>query len=411
MTVPALSALSARARLTLLFGALALAVGVTVVVLNYVFLAALIDRQPISISGALPTAPQSSVGTPATPKGQPAGEAGPGDATSAVTGAGEQELKRRLGDAAEQLRADFRRRTLPPLLQRNGVLLVGVAAVALWAGWLLSGRALRPIRHITTTARRITSRNLRERIDWRGPRDDLQELAHTFDDMLARLEEAVDDQWRFVANASHELKTPLAINRTLLEVAMTRPDAPPQLAQLGDTLLEVNARHERLIDGLLTLARSEQRIAKPLPVDLGEVLHHVGDVVAPEAARAGVRLSVDAAKGPVLGEPALLERLALNVVQNAVRYNTAGGWVEASTAHEGSTVRLSVVNSGPEIATHDIPALFEPFRRLHDRVGSAHGSGLGLSIVRSVVRAHGGSVVAAPRAGGGLSVEITLPAR
>jgi signal transduction histidine kinase len=403
--------LSARTRLTFIYGSLILAGGVLLVVLNYVLVAGIIARQPISIPSGLPTAPQASPGTPAITPGQSGGGDGGADGTPPVSGAAERELKQRLSEASEQLRADFRRQTLPPLMRQSGVLLAGVVAVALWGGWLISGRALRPVRHIATTARRSASRNLRERIDWRGPHDELHELADTFDDLLARLEEAVDDQWRFVANASHELKTPLAINRTLLEVAMGRPDAPPQLEQLGETLLEVNARHERLIDGLLTLARSEQRVAKPVPVDLGDVLHHVRDVVAPEARRAGVRLTVHAVPSPVLGDSALLERLALNVVQNAVRYNTAEGWVEASTAREGSTVRLSVVNSGPDISPQDVPALFEPFRRLHDRVGSAHGTGLGLSIVRSVVRAHGGDVVAAPRPGGGLTVQVTLPAR
>jgi signal transduction histidine kinase len=113
----------------------------------------------------------------------------------------------------------------------------------------------------------------------------------------------------------------------------------------------------------------------------------------------------------VEGDPVLLERLALNLVQNAIRYNTDGGWVRVVCGGHGDTVRLTVDNSGPEVAPYEVPALFEPFRRLDDRVGSAQGTGLGLSIVRSVARGHGGEASAVARAGGGLTVRVALPAQ
>ncbi|NUT23579.1 MAG: HAMP domain-containing histidine kinase, partial [Hamadaea sp.] len=232
-------------------------------------------------------------------------------------------------------------------------------------------------------------------------------LADTFDSMLDRLDRAFDGQRRFVGNASHELKTPLAINRTLIEVAMGRPDAPPELLQLGQTLLEVNARHERLIDGLLMLARSEHTLTVVEPVDLAEIIGHHLDTIS------DLQVSTDLAPTPVLGDPVLLERLVLNLVQNAARYNTPGGSIRASVSVASSQATLAIANTGPVLAAYEIPALFEPFRRLGaDRVGSARGTGLGLSIVRSIAHAHGGDVQAAPRPaaeGGGLVVSVTLP--
>ncbi len=277
------------------------------------------------------------------------------------------------------------------------------------SGWVVAGRTLRPIQQITATARRVADRNLHERIGLTGPRDELRELGDTFDDMLGRLDSAFDSQRRFVANASHELRTPLAINRTLLEVAMGRPDAPPQLRQLGDTLLEVNARHERLINGLLTLARSEQAPTERTPVDLGEVATSVSEQFSDAAEAADIALTVDRGAAPTVGDPVLLERLTQNLVENAIRYNARGGWVAVRTVTEGAAVKITVANTGPVVPPYEATGLFEPFRRLTDRVGSAQGTGLGLSIVRSVARAHGGDALIRPRVGGGLVVDVTLP--
>jgi signal transduction histidine kinase len=186
---------------------------------------------------------------------------------------------------------------------------------------------------------------------------------------------------------------------------MGRPDAPPQLRALGDTLLEVNARHERLIDGLLVLARSEQSLAVREPVDLAALAARTAEQFAAEAASVGVAVEVSAdGPAPVAGDPVLLERLVQNLVENGVRHNVAGGWVRAGVEAGG----LTVTNTGPVVPGHEVAGLFEPFRRLRDRVGP--GTGLGLSIVRSVARAHGGDVTASPRAGGGLVVRVTLPA-
>jgi signal transduction histidine kinase len=335
----------------------------------------------------------------------PSGSVGP-DGISSDQGAA---LKQQIDAAQTRPRSDFERRTLLPLVVRGVVALCVLTAVAMWVGLLAARRIVRPVKEITATARRIADRSLHERIGLTGPQDELRELADTVDGMLSRLDAAFEGQRRFVGNASHELKTPLAINRTLVEVAMNRPDAPAQMRQLGEILLEVNARQERLIDGLLTLARSEHAIVDPVPVDLGIVASGVVEAARPEADRLGVTATTCITPVTVEGDPVLLERMVQNLVQNAIRHNTAQGWVRVSIGQAGAEVQLIVLNTGPVIPQAGLPRLFEPFRRFTDRVGSGAGTGLGLSIVRSVTQAHGGTVEAMPRDGGGLEVRVSLP--
>jgi signal transduction histidine kinase len=291
---------------------------------------------------------------------------------------------------------------------------IGVAAGGF--GWLLAGRALRPLQDITATARRVADRSLHERIALNGPDDEIKDLADTFDAMLARLDRAFDSQRRFVANASHELRTPLTINRTLIEVALDNPQASESLRQLGTALLAVNQRHERLIDGLLTLASSEQRITDPTPVDLADIVRRIATESQAAAQQAGVEIRTALASAPVAGDPALLERLAQNLIDNAIRYNLAErGWVAVTSGLDDGTAQLTVENPGPLVPTYELPSLFEPFRRLatterRATQGGNHGAGLGLSIVRSVARAHGGDVHAVPRPGGGLTIHVRIPA-
>jgi signal transduction histidine kinase len=276
------------------------------------------------------------------------------------------------------------------------------------------GQLLQPLHRVTGTARRIAdapgaSRGLHERIGLRGPPDELKELADTFDTMLARLDHAFDTQRRFIANASHELRTPLTLNRALIEVAAQRPAAPPEVRQLGATLLEINSRHERLIDGLLTLAQSERDLDERSYADLADV----AEQVVAQLPAGEVTVHIGAEEVPTLGSPVLLERMAQNLVENALRYNLReGGFVRVEVAVGGAgTVQFQVINTGPPISRYQVPGLFEPFRRLdQDRPHSARpGAGLGLSIVRAVARAHGGDVEAVPREGGGLTVTVTLP--
>ncbi|HEY0636203.1 MAG TPA: HAMP domain-containing sensor histidine kinase [Pseudonocardiaceae bacterium] len=347
-------------------------------------------------------------GTPGSPAPEPA--AGPDGTYTRVLS---PDLVRRIQDGVAADQEAFRRETLNSLLGYGAMALGVVALAAVGFGWLMAERVLRPLHRITETATRIGTGpqgGLHERIALAGPRDEITELADTVDAMLDRLHRAFDGQRRFVANASHELRTPLAINRALLEVAVTRPGASGEVRQLGGTLLAVTERHERLVDGLLTLARSEHEPPERVPVDLADVAEYVVDALPADTA-VPVRLSTRPA--PVLGDPVLLAQLVANLVTNAVRHNVErGGWVDVAT---GPGPELVVTNTGPPVPAYECEAIFEPFRRLRDdrlavaSDGSPAGVGLGLSIVRAVARAHGGDAHATPRAGGGLAVRVVLP--
>jgi signal transduction histidine kinase len=300
---------------------------------------------------------------------------------------------------------------LDNLLSRSLLALLGLAVIAFAFGYAMAGRVLSPLGRITRTARAVAGSDLSRRIELDGPDDELKELADTFDEMLERLQRAFTAQQRFVGNASHELRTPLAINRTLLEVHLSDPNAPVELQQLGKTLLATNERSEQLVEGLLLLARSDNQIVERKPVDLAEVASQAVDQVRTEAEAKGVRITGLRRPVVVQGNGVLLERIALNLVQNAVRYNVPeDGWVEVGTEVQHGQAVLSVSNTGPVVPAYEIDNLFEPFRRLRtERTGSDKGVGLGLSIVRSVTRAHGGHISAQPREGGGLVMRVTLP--
>ncbi|WP_280336138.1 sensor histidine kinase [Nocardia wallacei] len=284
----------------------------------------------------------------------------------------------------------------------------GIAATAL--GWLLAGKVLSPLQQITATARRVADLSLHERIALRGPRDELKDLADTFDSMLERLDRAFDSQRRFVANASHELRTPLAIGRTLIEVVLNRHDTPESLRQWAQTLLEVNQRHEMLIDGLLLLAVSEQPLRNRQQVDLAE-LARCATALSPDSRGDRLTVTTHLAPATTSGNPILLERVVGNLLDNAARYNISSGWIRVATGTADDHVWLTVDNSGELIPSFEIAGLFEPFRRRGTASTSttSRGAGLGLSIVRSVVAAHSGAVTAQPRPGGGLTVRVRLP--
>jgi signal transduction histidine kinase len=387
-----------RVRLTLLAAAAFFVAGATLVGLMYLFMAQALDRQVTIRIGIAESV----------------------DSTPLTGGAGARLL---IGDAQEGLRAQFRQdrdATLRALLIASlaSLGIVGVAAGGF--GWLLAGHALRPLQQITATARRVADRSLHERIALAGPQDEIRDLADTFDAMLERLDHAFESQRRIVANASHELRTPLTINRTLIEVALEDPEASPTLRQLGATLLAVNERHERLIDGLLTLASSERRVTDPTDLDLRVIVEHVVAEMHQEAATAGIALHRDLGAAMVRGDPLLLERLVHNLLDNAIRYNLPQhGRIDVTTETEGDVALLGVHNSGPVVPAYEVPSLFQPFRRLAPldrladptRTSHTRGAGLGLSIVQAIAAAHGGTVEATPRTDGGLAVRVALPRR
>ncbi|TWG04253.1 signal transduction histidine kinase [Streptomyces brevispora] len=293
------------------------------------------------------------------------------------------------------------------LLIWSAASLLVMTACAVGVGWWTAGRVLRPVHAMTAKARRLSEHTLHERIASSGPDDELKELGDTLDALLARLERAFDSQRRFIANASHELRTPLATQRAAIQVGLDDP-TPDDLVRTRQTLLDSNRRSERLIEGLLVLARSERGLVKGEreAVDLAQV-------VAEEAGRhPGV--SVETVPCSVLGNRMLLAQLVANLLANAVTYNVAGGTVEVSLVTGGRGVRgrsgvLRVSNSGPVVDGVDIPGLFEPFRRGEGKDRMGPGSGLGLSIVRSIAVAHGGTVTAVPGPEGGLAVTVRLP--
>jgi signal transduction histidine kinase len=310
-------------------------------------------------------------------------------------------------DALEAFRAD----TLNDLLTWSIAALAGALVLATGLGWLLAGRALRPLEQITATARRVADRSLHERIALVGPDDELKELADTFDDMLERLDRSFDAQRRFVGNASHELRTPLAVNRTVIEVAAGADDASDDLKRLAPTLLATNERSERLVEGLLTLAGSDHAVSDTTPVDLAELAAAATELSRREAEATGQDVSADLHAAQVAGNVVLLERLVVNLVDNAVRHSGPDASVTVRTGRWNDHAVLQVENTGPQLQNYEIEGLFEPFRRGNGRAADGRGIGLGLSIVRSVAHAHGGAVFAHARDGGGMVVRIELPAR
>jgi signal transduction histidine kinase len=387
-----LPALTIRGRLALVYGGLFLVAGILLLGVTYVLVSHQLGAgNPVSVVSGTAAAPPAAL-------------------TSGETGQREIEAQRA---RVVQVATDTRDEALHTLLTQRAIALVVVGVAASALGWLVAGRMLQPLQRVTDTARRIAyapaaDRGLHERIALAGPNDEVKELADTFDVMLERLDHSFDGQRRFIANASHELRTPLTLNRTLLEVALEPPDASPEVRQLGTTLLAINERHGRLIDGLLLLARSERDVLERSYVDLADLVEHVVEQVG------AVPVTVHAVPGeaPVTGNPVLLERLVQNLVENGVRHNVpVDGWVRVTTGTwPDGRVALEVTNSGPLVPRYEVPGLFEPFRRLREeRVGATFGAGLGLSIVRAVAQAHGGGVHAEPHEGGGLKVTVTLP--
>lgn len=288
-------------------------------------------------------------------------------------------------------------------------LVVVAAAVVSW--WLV-GRVLGPLHAVTATARRLSVESLDTRTGVRDARGEVAELAAGFDAMLDRLQAAFDAQRRFVANASHELRTPLSVLRTEVDVTLSDPAADvAELRRMGAVVRDATRRADELIAGLLLLAHTEgAELADVAPVDLAELLVAPLAAVRAEAGRRGLRVQTTPAPAPTRGDPVLLERVAGNLLENAVRHNVNGGWVEVCTGVVDGAAQLKVASSGAEIPAEKVAELFEPFRRGPvERTAAVPGAGLGLSIVRAVVTAHGGTVEAAPGEGGGLVVTVRLP--
>ena len=295
--------------------------------------------------------------------------------------------------------------TLSHLLQYSLITVAAVIALAAVLGWIFSGRALRPVHQITTAARAASEHNLSARVAPTGPRDELRELAETFDEMLGRLQAAFEGQQRFIANASHELRTPLAVMRATVDVVLDNPDSTPGDLRAMAADIRASVDHaEHLIGALLLLARNERGLTVREETDLATAAEDVLDT----AGLGGRRVHATLEPAVISGDPVLAGRLIANLVDNAARYNHAGGDIWISTRTMAGSTQLTVANTGPVISEADADRIFQPFQRLSDRT-SHDGFGLGLAIVASIAVIHGGTATARPRDHGGLTVTVTIP--
>ncbi|MEW2811095.1 HAMP domain-containing sensor histidine kinase [Streptomyces massasporeus] len=453
-TAPRRVRLTIRARITLTYGALFAASGAAMVLLLYVFMSygpdyseALTKSVAVTPtpaeSGASPSPPPSQPGdnasaakpslSPSPPGGggsaappglspsQPDGDAVtpslPGDTSGSPTAgatpsspdAGLAAPARGLWDMEVSTKDDF----LQALFVFGIVVFVILLLISVIVGWFVAGRMLAPLQQITATARVVADSTLHERIALAGPRDEIRELADTFNAMLRRLEQAFEAQRRFAANASHELRTPLASMRTILQVALASPD-PEEVRAAGPQLLTLNKRSTEITEALLTLARADHGAITHEPVDLAQTAREHCVQVRPQAHAAGVRLTPPTGAAPTTGDRTLLRQLVANLIDNAVKHNHQDGSVTVSVHRpEDGRVRLTVRNTGQELDQEAVDRAIEPFHRLDTRTeggsGRPAGHGLGLAIVRSIVRAHDGTLRATPLRPGGLEVAVELP--
>ena len=297
--------------------------------------------------------------------------------------------------------------TLTHLLTYSLLSLAGATLLAAAAGWIAAGRILRPVHRLTAAARAASEQNLSQRIALQGPRDELRELADTFDTMLERLDRVFTSQRQFIANAGHELRTPLTVMRTAMDVVLARPEPTrEELMSMTADVRQAVDHCERLIEVLLVLARNDQARALTDPLDLAAVAE---DALEGRTA-GGITTTATLGEAPVTGDGILLERLVANLLDNAERYNIAGGTVTISTtAHDAASV-LRVVNTGAVVPAGMVERLFLPFTRLDDRTRH-DGFGLGLTLVSSIAAVHNGTVHATALPAGGLDITVRLPRR
>ncbi|WBQ06315.1 sensor histidine kinase [Kribbella sp. CA-293567] len=285
-----------------------------------------------------------------------------------------------------------------------------LAAIGMGAGWIIAGRMLRPLQEITAAARLAASGSLDHRIRLAGPRDEFTDLSDTFDEMLTRLERSFTQYRRFAANASHELRTPHAVMKTMLEVAIADPEHQ-DVRELAHRLDETNQRGIDIVESLLALASLGNRKIEFEPLNLATVARQVAEELRPEAEAAGVTLGTELQGSVVLGNEILIRQLVQNVVQNAIRHNLpAGGTALLRVLPDG---RLTVANSGEVLDPAKVATLTEPFvrgGRLAKRPGQQGGHGLGLALVEAIAIAHGGSLDLTSRPAGGLDVSVQLRA-
>ena len=390
-----------RLRLTLLYGLLFLLSGTCLLAITYVLVSH--QQGPFALQAGTPAGGAVQAGPSLHICAAPQGNSLPAPAQISQCIAFGQSVARQQ-HAAE----------LSQLLAYSGIALGIMTVASIGLGWLVAGRVLGPLRTITAAARSISASSLHERLALGGSDDELKELGDTFDGLLARLEAAFSAQRQFVANASHELRTPLTRQRTLIEVALADPQPSVGLLQdLCRQILAAGGQQEALIEALLTLASSQRGLDRRELIDLAAITDEVVMARRPAAELRGLRVAASLGPAPALGDAWLAERLVANLVDNAVRHNTAHGAIEVSTGTWTGHPVLSVSSTGPLIRADEVGRLFQPFQRgaAASRTASHDGLGLGLglSIVAAIAAAHGAWLQANALPGGGLGVQVGFP--
>ena len=280
-------------------------------------------------------------------------------------------------------------------------------------GWLLARRALRPVDQMTEAARRISAEHLDERVHTTGTGDELDRLAATLNDMLARLDVTFRQIRQFSADASHELQTPLTILQGELEVALRAPRTPDEYRRVLTSALEESKRIARLVEGLLLLSRADAGVLRMdhQAVDLARLVAEVCEHSQVLAKARGVTLDLGALTPVTIqGDPQHLRRLLVNLVDNGLKYTLAGGRVTLALHQEGVWAVLRVADTGIGLAPEEQERIFQRFYRAPTAVSrDVEGSGLGLCIARSIVETHGGSIQVESAAGHGSIFTVRLP--
>ncbi|MGQ4718517.1 sensor histidine kinase [Streptomyces anulatus] len=384
---------SERTRLAALYGGLLVMAGVLLLAIVYLLVSEGVYAG--IVTAVAPAVPASRLDAATSAPALPTTDW----ARTAVLEPGQVAVAQKVGTVAGDA-------ALSQLLTVSGVSLAVYSALSVALAWWMAGRVLRPVGVITARARRLSGSNLHERLALKAPPGELKELADTFDGMLDRIQELVAARQRFAANPAHELRTPLAVQRAAAEIGLADDPPPEKVAWIRDKLIDSAASSERLIEGLLLLAVSDEGLRRRERVALDETTTAVADALAAEARERSITVEVTARPVTVEGDAVLLDHLVHNLVANALRHNHPGGTVRVRVGPEG----LEVANTGPVVDPATVPLLFEPFRRARARRHApGEGAGLGLSIVASVARAHGGVAGASANPGGGLTARVTLP--
>ncbi len=390
-----------RGRLTLLYGSLFLASGVALLAFTYV----LVDDAIRRLVKTKTPPGQPSLRGRATKVGSPA-------LNGSLYEARVKSFASHLTALESRLVLTQRTVDLHSLFLGSCIALGVMAVVSVLLGWLVAGRILRPLRTITNTTRHISEENLDQRLALQGPRDELKNLGEVIDGLLERLQAAFEAQRHFVANAAHELRAPLTLERAMLQITLADPGLTLDVLRTAcEDVIETGRQQEQLIEALFTLARSQRGLDHKEELDLAAIADEMAQSRKQRASAAGLQFDLALRPTPVLGDPQLIERLVANLIDNALHYNRAGGSVSIIT-DDADGGRLIVSNTGPVVPESQIARLLEPFQRIApSRTGQHEGHGLGLSIVQAIAKAHGGRLDVKPGERGGLTVDLRFPAR